>query len=127
MARSAAAANTTPPADPPPPPPPGDGDGRIVPYDEQQSRFAKAIARMKPEMARALPKHVTADRMMRVILTTVRRTPELLMCSPESMLGAILQCSQLGLEPDGVLGQAYLIPFNNRSSGDKEVDRKSVV
>jgi recombination protein RecT len=99
----------------------GGNNGRIIPYNERFQSFGKFIETMKPQLGRALPKHVTADRMTRIILTTVQRVPELLECTPQSMLGAVLQCAQLGLEPDGVLGQAYLIPFNNRRAGRKEV------
>ncbi|MDK4605734.1 recombinase RecT, partial [Kingella kingae] len=61
----------------------------------------------------ALPKHLTADRLARIATTEIRRVPALGTCSPESFLGAIMQCGQLGLEPSNGLGQAYLIPFGN--------------
>jgi len=32
----------------------------------------------------------------------------------------VVEASQLGLEPDGVLGHAYLVPFNNRKTGQRE-------
>lgn len=58
----------------------------------------------------ALPRHMNADRMIRVALTSFNLTPKLLDCTPRSLLGAVVQCAQLGLEP-GVLGHAYLIPY----------------
>lgn len=76
--------------------------------------------RMKPEMQKALPKHLSADRMTRVFFTEVRKNPDLAFCSAESLAGALIQASQLGLEP-GLMGQCYLIPFNNRKKGIKEV------
>lgn len=72
------------------------------------------LERMKPEMARVLPKHLTPDRMLRVALTTIRQTPKLLECDRASLYAAIMTCAQLGLEPDGVLGQAYLVPFKGK-------------
>lgn len=69
------------------------------------------IERMKPEIARALPKHLDADRVARIALTTLRRTPKLAQCTPESFLGALMTCSQLGVEPGGPTGEAYLVPF----------------
>jgi recombination protein RecT len=75
--------------------------------------FRMVLERMKPQIQLALPKHVSPDRMLRIILTTVQRTPKLLECTRESMLGCIVSCAQLGLEPDGLLGHAYLIPFFN--------------
>lgn len=65
----------------------------------------------KGELSRALPKHMTADRLARVALTECRKTPALLKCSPESLFGAVVQAAQLGLEPGGALGHCYLIPF----------------
>lgn len=65
----------------------------------------------KGEISRALPKHMTADRLARVAMTECRKTPKLLDCNPESLFGAVIQCAQLGLEPGGALGHAYLIPF----------------
>ncbi len=42
-------------------------------------------------------------------------------CDQLSFLGAIIQAAQLGLTPGSVLGQCYLIPYNNRDKGIKEV------
>jgi len=73
-----------------------------------------ALERMKPQMAMALPKHITPDRLVRVAMTAIQNTPKLLECDRTSLFAAIMSCCQLGLEPDGLLGQAYLIPFAGR-------------
>lgn len=65
---------------------------------------------MIAQLKLALPKHVTPERLARIVLTEIRRTPKLLECNRESLLGAILQAAQLGLEP-GVLGQCWIIPY----------------
>lgn len=75
----------------------------------------------KSEIARALPRHMTADRMARIALTECRKVPALMKCEPASLFGAVIQCAQLGLEPGGALGHAYLIPFENRKKGITEV------
>lgn len=75
----------------------------------------------KGEIQRALPKHMTADRMARIALTEFRKTPALMKCEPASLFGAVIQCAQLGLEPGGALGHAYLIPFENNKKGITEV------
>lgn len=76
---------------------------------------------IKQQIALALPKHVTADRLARVALTEVRKNPTLAKCDQASFLGAIMQCAQLGLEPGGALGHAYLIPFENKRKNIHEV------
>jgi recombination protein RecT len=87
---------------------------QITPYQAKVANVRGLLTQMKGQLAMALPKHITADRMIRVALTCVQRTPKLLDCDPTSLLGAIVQSSQLGLEPDGITGQAYLIPYGNQ-------------
>lgn len=71
------------------------------------------LEKSKNQIAMALPNHLNADRLIRVAMTSIQRTPKLLECDPKSLIGAIIQSAQLGLEPDGVLGHAYLIPYGN--------------
>lgn len=68
------------------------------------------IERQTPAIERALPAAIGAERFTRIALTEVRRNPLLLECAPESVLGALMQTAQLGLEP-GPLGHSYLVPF----------------
>lgn len=75
---------------------------------------------VKEQIKLALPKHLSADRLLRVAFTSILRTPGLLECTRESLLSCIMTCAQLGLEPDQFLGQAYLIPFKNAKKGVKE-------
>ncbi|MED2940684.1 recombinase RecT [Cytobacillus horneckiae] len=72
------------------------------------------LKRMGPEIQRALPKHMNADRIARIALTAVRTTPKLLECDQTSFLAAIMQSAQLGVEPNTGLGQAYLIPYGKQ-------------
>lgn len=77
--------------------------------------------KIKAQMALALPRHVTADRLARIALTEVRKIPKLAQCDQTSFLGAIMQCCALGLEPGGALGHCYLIPFENKRQNRTEV------
>lgn len=77
---------------------------------QRQHSIGTLIERMKPQIARALPKHMDPDRLARVAMTVLRQSPQLGQCTPESFLGALMTCAQLGLEP-GPLGHAYLVPY----------------
>jgi len=77
----------------------------------KQDAVGSLVESMKAGMAAALPKHMNADRMARVVLTEMRRVPALANCDKRSLMGAIITCSQLGLEPGNSLGHAYLLPF----------------
>ena len=74
--------------------------------------FSKVLDRMKPQMALALPKHMSADRMARLALTAFSTTPALQECRTDSILASLMTATQLGLEP-GINGQGYLIPYKN--------------
>ncbi len=90
-------------------------NGKIVPRNQAPKGDLKSLLlRMTPEIAKALPKHVSAERMTRIALTALSSTPKLASCTPESFLGSIVQASQLGLEVNTPLGHAYLIPFEDR-------------
>lgn len=65
------------------------------------------------QMALAMPKNMTPDRLTRIVMTECRKTPALMKCAPESFYGAVLQCAALGLEPGSALGHCYLLPFGN--------------
>jgi recombination protein RecT len=79
------------------------------------------LAQSETQLAMALPKGIPASYLIRVVLTAVQRTPTLLECAPITLLGAVFQCAQLGLMPDGVLGEAYLVPFRNKKKNRMEV------
>lgn len=76
--------------------------------------------RARKDLAAALPKHLTVERMLKVFYLAVSRTPGLLECSPLSLLMALMQASETGLEPNTPLQHAYLIPRNNKKTRQKE-------
>jgi len=90
--------------------------GKQVASQEKPATLAGLLSdpKVKAQMALALPKHMTADRLARIATTEIRKVPKLAACDQTSFLGAIMQCAQLGLEPGGALGHAYLIPFDKR-------------
>lgn len=92
---------------------------QIAPRNRAQN-LRHMLEKYKSQIAMALPRHMTPERMMRIVLTTVQRNPSLLQCSPESIFGCVVEASQLGLEPDGILGHAYLVPFHNKHTRRKE-------
>lgn len=80
----------------------------------EQKSIKDWIVTMQPQIEKALPSVITAERFTRMALTAVSNNPDLAKCSPKSFMGAMMQAAQLGLEPSTPLGQAYLIPFRNR-------------
>jgi recombination protein RecT len=75
------------------------------------------LNKSRDQIKTALPRHMNADRMLRVAMTSIQKNPKLLDCDPRTLVGRVMECSQLGLEPDGILGHAYLLPFKNTRAG----------
>jgi len=93
-------------------------DYRPVAQSKQQvtGQLLKVLA---PEIARALPKGMDADRITRLVMTEIKKNPMLAQCTQESFAGSLLTASALGLEP-GVNGEAYLVPYRDRKKGTVE-------
>ncbi|MEU5302242.1 recombination protein RecT [Streptomyces noursei] len=88
----------------------------------QQPNLVQFVQSMRGEIARALPAHVAnPERIARIALTELRRVEHLAECTQESFGGALMTCAQLGLEPGGALGEAYLLPFWSKKARAYEV------
>lgn len=75
----------------------------------------------KSQIEAAVPKHMQADRLLQVATSAILSTPKLLECYLPTLIGGVIQCAQMGLEPNTVLGHAYLVPFNNSKKKRKDV------
>lgn len=78
--------------------------------------IADLIKAMEPQIKKALPAVLTPERFTRMALSALNTNPKLNECTQMSFLSALMNAAQLGLEPNTPLGQAYLIPFNNKGT-----------
>ena len=78
--------------------------------------LSQLLDKYKDQIAHALPKHLTPERMIRVALTAVSQNRKLLECSALTICGSIVQASILGLEPSSVLGECFLVSFWNKKA-----------
>lgn len=67
-----------------------------------------------------LPDFMDKERLVKVALSAMSRSPKLLECSKQSWILALQEAGSLGLEPTGVLGQAYLVPRWNKKTKSLE-------
>lgn len=77
----------------------------------QVSEVEAFLVESQSKIQGLLPKHITAERMIRLAIHACESNPKLLLCSKASLLGALIEASEVGLEPIGVLGEAALIPY----------------
>ena len=84
--------------------------GNAVAEVSGRPSLVAALESMKPELERVLPRHLSGDRIARITLTEIRKSPKLASTNPNSFFGALLTAAALGLEP-GVNGECYLVPY----------------
>lgn len=77
----------------------------------KQQTIKELLEKAAPSIAAVIPKHLTVERLTKVALSCTARTPALLACSPMSLVRAVMQGAELGLEVGGLLGEAYLVPY----------------
>ena len=87
---------------------------------EKITKLKTMLEKRQQAIQEVLPKHLTPERMIKVVIAQATRMPKLLDCTPLSIINGVMVASQLGLEPDGTLGGAYLIPYRNRKTGKYE-------
>lgn len=75
--------------------------------------FENFLMEKQDKIIQALPKHLDAEKFIRTVLNAAIKNPKLLQCSRESLFLSVMQAAQLGLEPDGLLGQAYILPYKD--------------
>lgn len=75
-----------------------------------KSQFNEFLAKLQPQLARTLPKHMKADRMARLALTAFSSNPDMQACSFQSIANSLMTAGALGLEP-GINGAGFLIPY----------------
>lgn len=82
----------------------------LAKFEVRMKNLGEEIMCYRKQLGAVLPDHMDTDRLLRLTFNTVRRTPKLLDCSFDSIIGGMLEAAYLGLEP-AVGGQCWLIPF----------------
>lgn len=92
------------------------------PVKSTQDVFKAQLERSWPRIAAVAPKAMNKERMFQLALSAYNQTPELAKCSTASVLGCLMKCTALGMEPSAVdgLGRAYILPFYNKKTGGTE-------
>lgn len=92
---------------------PQNGNGAAIvrgPAARKQA-IEKALNDSRKSLTALLPTHVRPDQMIRSVMAAVAKTPDLMVCTPTSIVMATAQACALGLPPNTPLGLGYLVPF----------------
>ena len=84
------------------------------PLDRKE--FAVVVQGFQEQIALALPMHLkkNAEKYARQALTLFSENPKLQQANPITILSALMKASALGLDLNPQLGQAYIIPYDNK-------------
>lgn len=98
----------------------GSAPGTAIKPKSEGQMFADWITSRKEALAAVLPKHLTAERLCKIVIGAALKTPLLLKCTRESVWISVMNAAQLGLDCGGALGEAYLVPYRNGKTGQYE-------
>lgn len=87
---------------------------------QQDNSFAGLIKRCAPQLQAVMPKGFTPERLTQLAIATYKQIPDLKECSVQSMLSCCLKCAEIGLEPNDIMGNAYILPYYNGKTRRKE-------
>lgn len=70
--------------------------------------------RVQKGLSDVASRYLNPERLLRLCVNAVKKTPKLARCDTGSLLGAMMTSAALGLEPNTVTQEAFLIPYDNR-------------
>jgi phage RecT family recombinase len=76
--------------------------------------------KFKTAIGAVAAQYMTPDRYLRLAINAVKKTPLLMECDPQTVLGSFMASAALGLEPNTNLQQAFLIPYGKNVKRDNE-------
>jgi len=87
---------------------------------KQAALAALSNERIMAALKSVATKHLTAERVVKLVVGEFSKNPRLAECDPASLILCALAFAQLGLEPGSLMGQAYMIPRKNGKTGKLE-------
>lgn len=76
--------------------------------------FENVLRPLTPHFEQALGGAMPVERLMRTIMISVDRNPKLLLADRQTLLNSAMSAACLGLEVDGITGQAFFAPFKGK-------------
>jgi recombination protein RecT len=83
---------------------------------EQYAAIEAEVKAREDRIVASLASTIPRERFLAVALQGVMRSPKLLNCTPASIVRALIDAAELGLEPSGLMGSAYLVPYRNKKT-----------
>jgi recombination protein RecT len=89
---------------------------QLSPIEAKENGIVKFIASKSKKLVTSLAgSGFSWEQFARLAISTMRKNPALLSCTPESILNAMCEAAQSRLRIDGITGHAYLVPYKTEA------------
>jgi recombination protein RecT len=80
-----------------------------------QPTLGEFLSARRGHLAEVLPKSsaLTAEKIIKLALLATKKNSLLGRCNMDTVFQSLLQCAELGLDPGGATGEAYLVPYSD--------------
>jgi recombination protein RecT len=82
----------------------------------RMAQFRDLLYRYKDRFAAILPRSITVGELFQLGLVAMGRDSKLLACTPQSIIRSLIVAGRLGLDPTGIGGQAWIVPFKQTAT-----------
>lgn len=95
--------------------------GQIVETSQATQKWRETLGQMQPQLLAAMQQStMRPETIMQHAINAMKFSSKLFECTSYSVMGCMMKACTLGLSLDPTLGEAYMIPFNNRNTGKME-------
>lgn len=95
-------------------------NAQLAMTNERMKMLNAYLAKAAPAIKDVVPKHLTPERMIKLVAASASRQPEILECTPLSIVQSLIIASSAGLELNTPLGMAYLVAYKNNKTQTRE-------
>lgn len=78
---------------------------------DKVAEIDRALDERADALMAILPGSMDYARFRKVVTLAISKNPKLLECTPASIIRSVMEAAELGFEPTGLLGRAYLVPY----------------
>lgn len=93
---------------------------QLIQLTDQSKTIQKLFSVNRDRMIRGAPKNVDPNRLLSIAFNAIAFNTDLLQCTPVSLVGGVFETLKMGLTLGGPMQEAWLVPFNNNKTGQKE-------
>ncbi len=87
----------------------------IIPKADNRTAIMEEMEKRKDRLAQLLPSHIKPEVALELVQSALSNTPGLVECTKVSIWNALAKASTLGLQLNGTLQEAWLLPYNGKA------------